>query len=39
MAKKFFLLLFTLSHLLYPANNVFRIIASANINNEIDPCG
>jgi len=39
MTKKVTLILFLLIHFLYPANNVFRIIASANINNEIDPCG
>ena len=39
MTKKVVLILFLLVHFLYPANNVFRIIASANINNEIDPCG
>ena len=39
MIKRIVFILFILFHFLYPANNVFRIIASANINNEIDPCG
>ena len=39
MTKKTIFILLFLFHFLYPANNVFRVIASANINNEIDPCG
>ena len=41
MVKKTVFILFILFHFLYPANNnnIFRIIASANIKNEVDPCG
>ena len=39
MIKRIIFTLLFLVHFLYPADNVFRIIASANINNEIYPCG
>ncbi len=39
MIKRVIFLLCFLIHFLYAADNTFRIIASANINNEIDPCG